>query len=76
MDLQVRAGLAAFGAHAPAAPQPDRHDHALTTEPDVRHAGAGQAQQALECGADPHVALLGEPLAIRQPAACRQDGGG
>jgi hypothetical protein len=30
----------------------------------------------LECGGDPHVALLDEPLAVRQPAASREGGGG
>src|SRR5215216_1540385 len=75
MDLQ-RPGLPAAAADAPATPQPNRHEHAVVGKRDVRHAGAGQAQQALECGADPHVALLGEPLAVEQPAACRQGGGG
>ena len=40
VDLQVRAGLAAPGAAPPAAPQPDRHQHALAGERDVHNAGA------------------------------------
>jgi hypothetical protein len=74
MDLQP-AGLTALGADAPAPPQAHGHDHPLRAERDVRHAGAGQAQQALECGGDAHVALPCEPLAIRQPAACCEGGG-
>jgi hypothetical protein len=40
VDLQIPAGLAALGTHAPAPPQPNRHDHAPIGERDVRHAGA------------------------------------
>src|SRR5439155_15672802 len=75
VDLQLAAGLPADRADAPAAAQADRHDHPLRTERDVRHAGARQAQQALECGADAHVALPCKPLAIRQPAASPEGGG-
>ena len=67
---QLPAGLPALGAHPPAAPQTDRHDHALAGEADVDHGCAGQAEQPLECGGDAHVALLREPLTSdsQQPA--------
>src|SRR5215218_1736992 len=70
MHLEA-AGLPAAAADPAPARERDRHDHALAAKRDVAHAGAGQAQQALECGGDAHVALLCEPLAIRQPAASR-----
>ncbi len=70
MDLELPAGLPAGRADAPAAAQAHGHDHPLRAERDVRHAGAGQAQQALECGGDAHVALPREPLNFdsQQPA--------
>jgi len=76
VDLQLPAGLAALGAHPAPAAQSDRHKHTLADERDIHHAGAGSAQQTLKCGGDPHVALLDEPLAVRQPAASRGGGGG
>src|SRR5215217_8510187 len=75
MDLKLPAGLPAARADPPATAQADGHDHPLGAERDVRHSSAGQAQQALECGGDAHVALPCEPLAIRQPAACAEGGG-
>jgi hypothetical protein len=62
MDLQLTAGLAALRAHAPAPSQPHGHDHASLTKRHIDDAGAGQAQQALECGGDAHVVLLARPL--------------
>jgi hypothetical protein len=41
----------------------------------VRRAPTPGAEQPLECGGDAHVALLREPLTIRQPAACAEGGG-
>src|SRR5439155_19450569 len=75
VDLELTTGLTASGTDTPAPPQAHGHDHPLGPERDVRHARAGQAQQALECGGDAHVALLCEPLAIRQPAASPEGGG-
>ena len=75
VDLQLPAGLAALGAHAPAAPQPDRHHHALAGEADIDHGRSGQAEQPLECRDDAHVALLARPLTFEQPAACATGGG-
>jgi hypothetical protein len=45
-----------------AAPQAYRDDRSSRGERDIDHAGAGQAQQALECGGDAHVVLLARPL--------------
>jgi hypothetical protein len=57
VDLQLPTRLPTTRAYTPPAPQADGHDHPLGPERDVGHAGAGQAQQALECGGDAHVAL-------------------
>src|SRR4051812_6016672 len=69
VDLQ-RAGLTAHRADAPAAPQPDRHDHAQRSEADVDHRCPGQGEQPVQCRGDAHVALLVRPLSFEQPAAC------
>ena len=61
VDLEP-AGLPARRAHAPAAPEPDRHDDALGGEADVDHGCPRQAEQPLECRGDAHVALLHGPL--------------
>ena len=75
MDLELTAGLTAGRADAPAATQPHGHDHRLGGEADVDDGCPGQTEQPLECGGDAHVALLREPLTIRQPAACAEGGG-
>ena len=75
MDLELSARLAALCADAPASPQTDGHDHPRGGEANVDHGCPRQAEQPLECGGDAHVALLSEPLTIRQPAACAEGGG-
>ncbi len=51
-------------------PQGDLDDHPLGSERDVDDPGAGQAQQAVECGGGAHAVLLGQ-LTFEQPAASR-----
>jgi hypothetical protein len=70
VDLQVPAGLAAPTTDPTPARERNCHDHTFARERDVFDAGAGQTQQALECGDDPHVVLLLRPLAVnsQQPA--------
>ena len=72
MDLELSGRLAALCADAPASPQTDGHDHPRGGEANVDHGCPRQAEQPLECGGDAHVALLSEPLTIRQPAACAE----
>jgi hypothetical protein len=50
--------LTAARADAPAAPEPDRHDHALGGERDADHRRSRQTEHPVECGSDAHVALL------------------
>nr|WP_249012226.1 hypothetical protein [Conexibacter sp. DBS9H8] len=81
MDLQVIAGLATGPAHPPATAQSDGHDHPDRRERHVDHRGSGQSQQAVECRADAHVALLLRVMAslgpsamvdFKHPQACRE----
>jgi hypothetical protein len=47
VDLQVSAGLAALGADAPAAAQPDGYDHPLAGEAHIDGRRSGQTEQPL-----------------------------
>jgi len=53
---------AARARRSPAPPQGDLDDHPLGSERDVDDPGAGQAQQAVECGGGAHVVPPWEPL--------------
>src|SRR3954467_10133519 len=63
--------LPAARADAAPAPQPHGHQHPLTVEPDPDHRRPGQAQDAVECRRDAHVARPFTPLTLKQPAASR-----
>ena len=56
LDLQTLGPAAR--ADPPAPPQPDRHDHSLAAERHVLHRRSRKHEHPVECGADPHVALL------------------
>jgi hypothetical protein len=74
VDLELRTGLAAPRADAPAAPQPHRHDHGLGGEADVDDRRSGQAEQPLECRDDAR-RPPSKAAGSRHPAACEMGGG-
>src|SRR5206468_1790433 len=57
-----------------AAPEPHLHDHPRGAEAHVDDRRSGQTQQPVECSGDAHVVLLRKSLAVKQPAACSEDG--
>ena len=69
LDLQPARPTAR--AHRLPGLQRDGHDHALGAERHVPHPCTRQRQHLVECGDDPHVALLRRPLNFEHPAACR-----
>jgi hypothetical protein len=58
VDHELATGLPAARAHAPAAAQPDAHDHPLTAETDIDDWSSAQTEQPAESRGDAHVALL------------------
>ena len=73
--VDAAAELAALRADAPAAAQPDRHDHPLGTEADIDHGRPGQAEHPVESGRDAHVVLLRKPLVLNSQQPAAEDGG-
>ncbi len=52
--------------------QHDGHDHRLLTERHIPDPCTRKPEHPVECGGDPHVALLRRQLNFRHPAACRR----
>jgi len=71
MVLDLQAASPAARTDRLFATQRDGHDHRLLAELHIAYPGTRKPEHPVECGGDPHVALLRRPLNIRHPAACR-----
>ena len=56
--------------------QHDGHDHRLLPERHIPDPCTRKPKHPVQCGRDPHVALLRRPLNFEHPAACRIQGDG
>ena len=68
--LDVQAARAAARAGRLPRLQSDGHDHSLGAERHIPDPCALKREHPVECGSDPHVALLRRPLDFEHPAAC------